>query len=168
MPQGTGKEHRVALEAGGIAQGRRQVGFPQADPPQKDQIGFVLDKREAEVVLHLETVNPRRPVPAELIEGFNDGKARQTNTALGGTIVPHARFAFQEFGQIVHMEPRFVGGLLGQRGILLCDKGELQIREMVLDGAQRLWRHRQGVVFSHGGVPPLGRGLAAVGWRDKC
>jgi cation transport regulator ChaC len=47
---GTGKEHRVALKAGGIAQGRCQVGFSQADASQKDQVGFVLDKREAEVV----------------------------------------------------------------------------------------------------------------------
>ena len=100
------------------------------------------------MVLYLEAVQAGGPVPAELIEGFNDGKARQPNTALGGTIVPHARLAFQEFAQVIHMGPRFVGGLLSQCGILLGDKGELQIREMVLDGALRLWRHLQGVVFS--------------------
>lgn len=43
------------------------LGFPQAHAPQKDEVGFVLDKREAEVVLHLEAVNPRGPVPAELL-----------------------------------------------------------------------------------------------------
>jgi len=31
---GTGKEHRVALEAGGIAKRGRQVRFAQADPPE--------------------------------------------------------------------------------------------------------------------------------------
>src|SRR5262249_12973478 len=120
------------------------LGFPQADSSQKDEVGFVLDKREAEVILHLETVKPRWTGPTELLEGFNAGEARQPNPAFGGAIAPHIHLAFQEFTQVIHMGPRFVGGLLGQRGILLCDKGELQIREMVLDGALRLWWSLQG------------------------
>ena len=66
---GTGKAHGVALEASRIASGGRQVRFPQAHPPppQKNAIGFILDKREAEMVLHLEAVTPRGPVPAELL-----------------------------------------------------------------------------------------------------
>ena len=47
------------------------MGFAQTNSSQEDEVRFVLNKREAEVVLHLETVNPRRPVPTELIEGFN-------------------------------------------------------------------------------------------------
>ena len=49
------------------------------------------------MVLYLEAVNPRGPVPTELIEGFNDGEARQPNTAFGGAIAPHIHLAFQEF-----------------------------------------------------------------------
>src|SRR5712691_13444799 len=64
---GTGKKHRMALEAGGIAQRGRQVGFAQADAAEEDEVGLVLDKRQAEVVLHLEAVNPGGPVPAELL-----------------------------------------------------------------------------------------------------
>src|SRR5262245_18132923 len=37
--------------------------FPQAAAAQQDQVGFVLDTCQAEVVLDLETVHPGRPVP---------------------------------------------------------------------------------------------------------
>src|SRR5262244_4506709 len=53
----TGKEHRVALEASGIAQRGRQMRFPQAHTAQYDEVGFGLDKLEVEVVLYLEAVN---------------------------------------------------------------------------------------------------------------
>src|SRR6266571_1452273 len=45
---GTRKGHRVALEAGGIAQRRGEVGFAQADAAEQDEVGLVLDKRKAE------------------------------------------------------------------------------------------------------------------------
>ena len=63
--------------------------FPQADTPQKDEVGFVLDKCQAEVVLHLQTVNPGGPVPAELLKGFDDGEAREPDATLGGAIPAH-------------------------------------------------------------------------------
>lgn len=50
---GAGKEHRGALEAGGIAQRRRQVGCAQAHAPEKAEVGCVADTLAAEVVLHL-------------------------------------------------------------------------------------------------------------------
>ena len=77
------------------------LGFPQADAAQYDEVGFVLDKRQAEVVLHLEPVNPGGPVPAELLQGFNDGEARQANAAFGRAITSHVGLAFHEFGEVV-------------------------------------------------------------------
>src|SRR5215831_7656203 len=64
---GTGKKHGVALQAGLIAQGGRQMRFPQSYSSQKNEVCFVLDKRQAEVILDLEAVNPGGPVPAELL-----------------------------------------------------------------------------------------------------
>ena len=126
------------------------------------RLALSLINAEAEVVLHLEAVDPGGPVPAELLQGFDDGKARQPNAALGGAIAPHVRLAFQESGQVVHMGPRFVGRLCGQVGILLRDKGELQVGEMVLDGRQAAWRGSAcRCVLSHGGQPPMCR--VAVG-----
>jgi hypothetical protein len=75
--------------------------FSPGRPPKQDEVGFVLDKRQAEGVLHLKTVNPGGPVPAELLQGFEDGEARQPNTALGGAITPHIHLAFEECGKVV-------------------------------------------------------------------
>jgi hypothetical protein len=110
--------------------------FPQAHTAEQDEVGFVFDKLEVEVLLHLEAVDPCGPVPAELLQGFDDGEARQTNATFGGTIPPQVGLAFNKSGQIVHMGPRFVRCLFGQLCILSGDKGELQIGEMVLHVAQ--------------------------------
>ena len=102
---GTGKEHRVALEARRIAKRSGQVRFAQADAAQIDEVGLVFDKPEAEVVLHLEAVNLGGPVPAKLIQGFDDGKACLANAIFGGAVAPQVRLAFDESGQVVHMGP---------------------------------------------------------------
>src|ERR671922_14536 len=101
------------------------LGFPQADASQKDEVGFVLDKREAEVILHLETVNPRGPVPAELLQGFDDGEACQANAACCRAITAHVGLAFDEGGEGVDGGPGVLGRLGGHRGILRRDKAEL-------------------------------------------
>lgn len=141
--------------------------FAQADTAESDHVGLVLDQLEPDLGWALEAVHAGGPVPAALLEGLHAGQARPPKPALGGTIGPPARLAFQEFAQVIHRGPRLVGGLLGQRGLLLGDTGELQIRARVLDGALRLWRPLQGVGCRHGGGPPLGRVLAAVGWREQ-
>src|SRR5215470_466730 len=87
------------------------LGFAQADSPKKNKVGFVLDKREAEVILHLEAVNPRGPVPAELLQGFDDGEARQANTACGRTITAHVGLAFDKRSQVVDVCPGVLGCL---------------------------------------------------------
>src|SRR5215471_21351957 len=128
-----------------------RLGFPQAYTSQKDQVRFVLDKRQAEVVLDLEAVNPRGPVPAELLQGFDDGEAGEPNTALRGAITPHLRLACDECREVVDVGPRFVGRLVREFGILRGEKRELQIGEMLLDGTRSLGRPLQGVLLSQGG-----------------
>src|SRR5262249_5743478 len=110
--------------------------FPQAYPPEQDEVGFGLDKLEMEMMLHLEAVNTRGPVPAELLQGFDDGEARQPDATLGGAILPQIDLAFQESGQVRYMRPRVLGCLSRQRGIVLRDKGQFQIGQMGLHSAR--------------------------------
>src|SRR2546427_4968256 len=79
------------------------LGFSHAAAAQIDEVGLVFDKAEIEVVLHLETVHLGGPVPAKLIEGFDDWKACLANAILGGTVAPQVRLAFEESAQVVHM-----------------------------------------------------------------
>ena len=53
------------------------------------------------MVLDLEAVDASRPVPAELLQGFDDGEARQANAAFGRAITPHVGLAFHECGEVV-------------------------------------------------------------------
>ena len=72
---GGGKEHVVALQAGGVAQGGGRMSFAQTDPADKHDADFVLEEGQAKEVLHLGLVDLLRPGPVELIEGFDDRKA---------------------------------------------------------------------------------------------
>src|SRR5262245_38750286 len=100
------------------------LGFPQAHTAQKDEVGLGLDKFQAKVVLHLETVHPGGPVPAKLLQGFNDGEARQPNAAFGGAVASPLRLAFREPGQVVDMRPRLLSRLGSELRIVLRDKSE--------------------------------------------
>src|SRR5215470_9972242 len=80
-----------------------RLGFPQAHTAQQDEVGLGLDKFEAKVVLHLETVNPGGPVPAKLLQGFDDGEARHPKAAFGGAVALPLHLAFREPDQIVDM-----------------------------------------------------------------
>ena len=91
------------------------------------------------------SVNPRGPVPAELLQGFDDGETRQANAAGGRAITAHVGLAFHECRQVVDVGPRFVGRLVREFGILRGDKRELQRGEMLLDGTRSFgWSLRGG------------------------
>ena len=49
--------------------------FPDAIEAEENDVGFVLDKLETEEVLDLKAVDFLRPVPAEGVESFDEGKA---------------------------------------------------------------------------------------------
>jgi hypothetical protein len=54
-------------------------------------------------VLYLEAVHLHRPVPAKLVEGFDDGESRLAQAVLGGAVAPHVGLAFDEPAEIVHV-----------------------------------------------------------------
>jgi hypothetical protein len=72
------------------------VGFAEAGPAHENDIGLVLEKGEAEEILHLGSVDFLGPSPIELFESFNDGEARRLEAALGGPIFPPERFALDQ------------------------------------------------------------------------
>jgi hypothetical protein len=72
---GGGEEDVDALLAGGVSERAGEMGFTEADEAQEDDVGFVMDELEAEEVLDFETVDLFWPVPAEGVEGFDDGEA---------------------------------------------------------------------------------------------
>jgi hypothetical protein len=84
------------------------------------------------MMLHLGPVNLSRPVPAELIQGFDHWKASLSNAVLGSAVAPPVGFPFNELAEILDVGARFGGGLLGQVLIVLGDKGELQVLEVLL------------------------------------
>ena len=147
---GTGKEPRVALEAGGIAQCRRQMGLPQTPTSQQDTVGFLLEKRQAKVLLDLEAVNPGGPVPPELLQGFADGDARQPHAALGGALAPQVGLACHESRQGVDLRPHFLCGWCGQLCRVLRHAGELPVAQMVRHVASGRCGRRSIVAFSQG------------------
>jgi hypothetical protein len=100
---GTGTEDRVALEAGRRAQGGRHMGVAQAHAAKKDQAGLRLETCQVAWRLPLETGHLGGPVPAALLHGGDDGKARQPPAALGGPIVPQVRLACNTSCQRVHV-----------------------------------------------------------------
>ncbi len=70
-----GKEHRVAFQAGGVAQRGSQVGFAQPDGSEKDDVGRLRQELQAEEVLNLEAIDFLGPIPMELLQRFDDRKA---------------------------------------------------------------------------------------------
>ena len=128
---GVGKEHRVALQTGGIAQGGGQVGFTQADGAQEDGVGVVFQELQTEKVLHLELVDFLGPVPAELFEGFDDREAGGFDPQPDGVFPALLVLAVDEPGQVFDVSPRLAGGLLGQFVVLSLEERQLEIIELL-------------------------------------
>ena len=111
---GVGEEDALAVLAGGVAEGRGEVGFAKADETEEDDVGFVADELEAEEVLDLEAVDLFGPVPAEGVEGFDDGKAGGVEAAGNGTVVAQGGFAFDEPAEVVEVGQGVFGGVGGE------------------------------------------------------
>ena len=69
------------------------MGFAEAGPAHENDVGLVLEKGEAEEILHVGAIDLLGPGPVELFEGFQDGKARRLEAALGRPILPPERLA---------------------------------------------------------------------------
>jgi hypothetical protein len=109
------------------------LGFSEAYPAQINYIHVLSQKAQGEVMLDLGTVNLRGPVPAERIQGFNDGKARHANASLSSTVTPQEGLAFDQLREILNM--RLLPGccLLSEIAVVVSDKRELQVEEMAIE-----------------------------------
>ena len=84
---GGSEQNRMALEAGLIAEGASQMGFPQTDPADKDHIAFVFNELQSKQILYLDLVDFFGPGPVELIQGFDHGEPCGFHTAGDGAIL---------------------------------------------------------------------------------
>src|SRR4030095_2400793 len=113
------------------------MGLPQAYATEINDVHVVTQKMQGEVMLYLGAVNLCGPVPTKLIQGFNHRKAREANAVLGGVVAPSECLTFNEVTEIVEMGPLLVRGVLGQLAIVLSDKGELQVPQVLIGLGQR-------------------------------
>jgi hypothetical protein len=103
------------------------VSFAQTNAAQIEKVDAILDKSEAKVVLHLEAVNLGGPIPAELLQGFDDGEAGEANAILRGAVASHVHFTLREVCQVVDVGPRLVGSLGRHLRVVLGDEGQLEV-----------------------------------------
>jgi len=130
---GVGKEHRVVLQAGGIAQCGGQMGFAQADSAQENDVGFFFDEAQAEEVLHRQAVDFFRPVPAELFESFQDRKAGLFKAAADEPLAALVHLALDEALQVAKRIPLLGSGLLRQGGVMFPEEGQLEIIQVLVE-----------------------------------
>ena len=123
---GVGEEHAHALLAGGVAERAGEVGFTEPDGAEQDDVGVVLDELETEEVLDLEAVDLFGPVPAEGVEGFDDGEAGGLDAAGDGSVGAQVGFAGDELGEVVEVGDGVFGGGGGEWLAVLFEEGQAQ------------------------------------------
>jgi len=94
----------------------------------------LLEKTQGEVMLDELSVNLGGPVPAELIEGLDHGKARQADAPVDGAVVAQAGLAFDERAERLEMSPLLVGGWLGEVAMGVKHQGQVQVPQRLRDG----------------------------------
>ena len=123
---GVGEEDALAVLTGGITKGGGEVGFAKSDEAEEDDVGFVADELEAEEVLDLQAVDLFGPVPAEGVEGFDDGKAGRLETPGDGAVGAQGGFAFVELAEVVEMGQGVFGGGGGEGLAVFFEVGQMQ------------------------------------------
>src|SRR6202023_3937778 len=79
-----GKEHGVAFQASGVAQGCGQMGFSDADRAKEDDVGLLGDELQSKEVLDLEPIDFSGKIPIELFQGFDERETSGFDSALNG------------------------------------------------------------------------------------
>lgn len=131
---GISEEHAHALLASGVSQCAGEVSFTKTDQAEDDDICMIVDELEAEEILDLKTIDFLGPVPAEGIEGFDDGEASGLDSPGNGTVGMQGGFAFDELGEVVEVSDGVFGGGGSQRPAVLFDKGQVQGIEVGVKG----------------------------------
>jgi len=131
---GVGEEYAHALLTSGVAKRGGEVGFAQTDGAEQDEVGMIFNELEAEEVLDLEAVDLFGPVPAEGVEGFDDGEAGALDASGDGAIGPLRGFPFDEPGEVVEVAEGAFGGGGGKRLAVLFEVGQAQGGEVDGEG----------------------------------
>ncbi len=66
----------------------------EARSADENDVGFVLQKRKAEQILNMGSVDLFGPCPIELFEVFDDGEACGLDSTLSRSVFSSKRFAF--------------------------------------------------------------------------
>jgi hypothetical protein len=82
--------------------------------------------------LDLEAVDFLGPVPAELVESFQDREARGLDAQLDGMLEALLVLAVDEPAEVFRVSPGLLGGLLGQFGILGCEERQFEIIQLLM------------------------------------
>ena len=127
---GCGKEHGLALEAGSMGQGDGEVGFTQTDPAEKNNVGVILYKVEAEKVLHGGSIEFGRPAPIELCKSLNDRETSGAQAPFDFVVSTLVGFPFDEVVQEEQVRPLLLSGLLEQGAVVLADEGQFEFLEL--------------------------------------
>ncbi|OGO29139.1 MAG: hypothetical protein A2Z16_11085 [Chloroflexi bacterium RBG_16_54_18] len=130
---GAGEEDGMSLETGGITQGDGQVSFSEADSANEDDIGALVDEVELEEELDLGLVDGFGPAPVKVRQGFDHGKARGLDPALGAMIEAALGFAGDQLAQIILMGGIVLGGFGRQFLVVLTEESEFEVFELIVE-----------------------------------
>ncbi len=107
--------------------------FPSANESQEDDVGFIGDELESKEVLDLDAVDFLRPVPAECVEGFDDGKTGGFDASGGDPIKTQGGFSGDESGEVIEVGLGIFSGFGGVLLALFFDERQAQFIEMIME-----------------------------------
>jgi hypothetical protein len=93
---------------------------------------MVFQEGQPEEVLDLEPVDFLGPVPVELFQGFQHGKAGGDHTPSHRAVYLPQGLPFHQAAQVIHRRPVLLGGLVGQTLIVLLHIGQLELGQVRL------------------------------------
>ena len=80
----------------------------------------------------MQTVDFLGPVPLELFQGFEDGKARRLDAVLDGALEPLLILGVNQAAEVFDMAPGLLGGRLSQFVVLVFDERQLQRVQLLM------------------------------------
>src|SRR6266536_2752011 len=95
--------------------------FPIPTPPDKNDVHFVGNERQAEEILDLGPVDLLGPAPLEVFQQFDGGKASGDDAPLHGPLVSSLALSVDQPSQVVDVGPVLLRGFRGQSGVLLVE-----------------------------------------------
>jgi hypothetical protein len=99
------------------------VRFADTDGTQENRVSFLRDELQTEEILHLEAVEFLGPIPAKLLEGFENRKTSGFDPTLDGELTALVELSVDQSAQVFDMVPMLLGRLLGQGPMLGLDEG---------------------------------------------